>query len=219
MANIEANSSTRNIPTGYSIPTPPTPPESLRNNCTQEQLPQTGKATLKKTDAVVPARLDFVHIFEPWAFRKNDVPKYSVTLIISKNDSATIQKVHEAVKQAYENGKSELQGIELKDIRFPLRDGDAERPDNPAYRNCWFINATNNGKFRVPAVCDIHGKPIADRNQLYSGVWGRVHVSFAAYGKGDNTSLKGIGCYLNAVQKTKDDERIWGVADPFAVFD
>ena len=171
MANIEANSSTRNIPTGYSIPTPPTPPESLRNNCTQEQLPQTGKATLKKTDAVVPARLDFVHIFEPWAFRKNDVPKYSVTLIISKNDSATIQKVHEAVRQAYENGKSELQGIELKDMRFPLRDGDAERPDNPAYKNCWFINATNNGKFRVPAVCDIHGKPIADRNQLYSGVW------------------------------------------------
>lgn len=215
MANIEANSSTRNIPTGYSIPTPPTPPESLRNNCTQEQLPQTNKASLKKAEAVLPARLDFVHVFEPWALRENEMPKYSVTLIISKNDTDTIRKVKSAITQAYENGKSKLQNTEPKDVRLPLRDGDAERPDNPAYRNSWFINATNNGKFGTPQVCDREKNKITDRNQLYSGVWGNVHVSFKAYSVGDS---KGIGCYLNAVQKTKDDVRIVGVVDPFAVF-
>lgn len=60
MANVETNSSTRNIL--YQIPTPP---EFPRNNNVQEQLPQTNKASQKKAEAVLPARLDFVHVFEP----------------------------------------------------------------------------------------------------------------------------------------------------------
>ena len=78
MTNVVANSSTRNIL--YQIPTPP---EDSRNNNVQEQLHQTDKASQKKVEAVLPARLDFVHVFEPWAFRANEMPKYSVTLIIS----------------------------------------------------------------------------------------------------------------------------------------
>lgn len=83
MVNVGTNSS--NIL--FQIPTPPvsTPSEVLRNNV-QEQLPQTNKTSQKKAEAVLPARLDFVHVFEPWAFRENEMPKYSVTLIISKND-------------------------------------------------------------------------------------------------------------------------------------
>lgn len=214
MVNVGTNSS--NIL--FQIPTPPvsTPSKVLRNNV-QEQLPQTNKTSQKKAEAVLPARLDFVHVFEPWAFRENEMPKYSVTLIISKNDNDTIRKVKSAISQAYENGKSKLQNSEMKDVRLPLRDGDAERPDNPAYRNCWFINATNNGKFGAPQVCDREKNKITDRNLLYSGVWGNVHVSFKAYSVGDSPSQKGIGCYLNAVQKTKDDARIV-VADPFAAF-
>ncbi len=212
MANVETNSITRNIL--YQIPTPP---EFSRNNNVQEQLPQTNKASQKKAEAVLPARLDFVHVFEPWAFRENERPKYSVTLIISKNDTDTIRKVHNALAQAYENGKSTLQNAEMKDIRSPLRDGDAERPNNPVYRNCWFINATNNGIFSVPQVCDRDKNFITDRKQLYSGVWGRVHVSFKAYSSGDSPSQKGIGCYFNAIQKTKDDARIVAT-NPFAVF-
>ena len=145
------------------------------------------------------------------------MPKYSVTMIISKNYIDTIRKIRSAISQAYENGKSKLQNTELKDIHTPLRDGDAERPDNPDYRNCWFINATNNGKFAAPKVCDKDKKLITDKNQLYSSVWSRVHVSFSAYSRGDSPSQKGIGCYLNAVQKTKDDERIMA-ANPFTVF-
>lgn len=214
MDNVGANSSTRNIL--FQVPTPPTPPESLRNNV-QEQLLPTTNSRQKKAEAVLPARLDFVHVFEPWAFREHEMPKYSVTLIISKNDTDTIRKVHNALAQAYEKGKSKLQNTERKDIRSPLRDGDKERPDNPAYRNCWFINATNNGKFGAPIVCDRQKKVITDRNQLYSGVWGNVLVSFTAYSGGDSPSQKGIGCYFNAVQKTKDDARI-GLANIFAAF-
>lgn len=212
MANVETNSSKRNIL--YQIPELP---EISPNNNVQEQLPQTTNSRQKKAEAVLAARLDFVHVFEPWAFRENEKPKYSVTLIISKNDTDTIRKVHNALDQAYENGKSTLQNAEMKDIHSPLRDGDVERPDNPAYRNCWFINATNNGIFSVPQVCDRDKNVITDRNQLYSGVWGRVHVSFKAYSGGNSPSQKGIGCYFNVIQKTKDDARIVPT-NPFAVF-
>lgn len=207
--NFVTNSSTHNIK--YQIPDST---ENWLNSFVQAQIPQNSNATPKKVEAVLPGRLDFVHVFEPWAFRENYVPKFSVTLIINKTDINTFWTIHNAINQAYEIGKWKLQ-VALQDIRYPLRDGDVEKPDNPAYRNCWFINATNNGKFGTPKVCDREKNVITDINQLYSGVWGNVYVSFKAYSVGDS---KGIGCYLNAVQKTKDDARIGGVANPFAVF-
>lgn len=209
MDNFVTNSSTCN--TKYQIPESP---EFLRNSYVQAQLPQNSNATPKKVEVVLPGRLDFVHVFEPWAFCQNYEPKFFVTLIINKTDIYTIQTIHNAISQAYEIGKWKLQ-VALQDIRYPLRDGDTEKPDNLAYKNCCFINATRSGKFSAPAVCNIDKKEITDRSQLYSGVWGRVHVSFVAYCIGNQ---KGIGCYLNAVQKTKDDARIGGVANPFAVF-
>lgn len=210
--NFVTNSSTLN--TKYQIPEPP---EFLRNSYVQAQLPQNSNATLNKVDkveVVLPGRLDFVHVFEPWALRQNYEPKFFVTLIIDKTDINTFLTIRNAITQAYEIGKWKLQ-VALQDIRYPLRDGDAEKPDNLAYKNCWFINATRSGEFRAPAVCDIEKKAITDRSQLYSGVWGRISVSFVAYCRGNQ---KDIGCYLNAVQKTKDDARIGGVANPFAVF-
>ncbi len=116
----------------------------------QAQIPpipsETTNASPKKSNVVLPARLDFVHVFEPWAFSVNDMPRYSVTLIISKDDTDTIQKIRNALSQAYENSKSKLQS-EYKDIRRPIHDGDKEKPNNPAYKNCWFINATKLERF------------------------------------------------------------------------
>ena len=175
---------------------------------------ETTNASPKKSNVVLPARLDFVHVFEPWAFSVNDTPRYSVTLIISKDDTDTIQKIRNALSQAYENSKSKLQS-EYKDIRRPIHDGDKEKPNNPAYKNCWFINATKLERFGAPAICDQNAQAITNRSELYSGVWGRVYVSFAAYYGGSGQSQKGIGCYLKAVQKIRDDERL---ENPFAVF-
>ena len=39
---------------------------------------ETTNASPKKSNVVLPARLDFVHVFEPWAFSVNDTPKYSI---------------------------------------------------------------------------------------------------------------------------------------------
>lgn len=73
-------------------------------------------------------------------------PKYSVSLIIPKSDTVTVNKIKAAIEAAYEEGQSKLKGNgktvpALSILKTPLRDGDLERPDDPAYANAYFINA------------------------------------------------------------------------------
>ena len=54
-------------------------------------------------------------------------PKFSVSLIIPKTDTATIEKINRAIQAAYEEGQSKLKGTSkympsLEDIKNPLRD-------------------------------------------------------------------------------------------------
>ena len=65
-------------------------------------------------------------------------PKFSVSLIIPKSDTVTVQKIKAAIQAAYEEGQAKLKGNgrsvpPLTAIKTPLRDGDTERPDDPAY--------------------------------------------------------------------------------------
>jgi hypothetical protein len=46
-----------------------------------------------------------------------------------------------------------------------------------------------------------------DDNDFYSGCWGCVTVNFAAYNSNGNM---GVGCFLNNVIKTRDDDRLAG---------
>ena len=69
-------------------------------------------------------------------------PKYSVSLIIPKSDTVTVNKIKAAIEAAYEEGQSKLKGNgktvpTLSILKTPLRDGDLERPDDPAYANAW----------------------------------------------------------------------------------
>lgn len=69
-------------------------------------------------------------------------PKYSVSLIIPKSDTVTVNKIKAAIEAAYEEGQSKLKGNgktvpTLSILKTPLRDGDLERPDDPAYANAY----------------------------------------------------------------------------------
>lgn len=66
-------------------------------------------------------------------------PKFSVSLIIPKSDTKTIEKIKAAIQAAYEEGQAKLKGNgksvpALSVLKTPLRDGDAERPDDEVYR-------------------------------------------------------------------------------------
>ena len=101
-------------------------------------------------------------------------PKYSVSLIIPKSDTKTVEKIKAAIQAAYEEGQSKLKGNgksvpALSVIKTPLRDGDTERPDDEAYKNCYFINANSAS---APGIVDADRNPIMERSEVYSGVYG-----------------------------------------------
>ena len=87
-------------------------------------------------------------------------PKYSVSLIIPKSDSVTVNKIKAAIEAAYEEGQSKLKGNgktvpALSILKTPLRDGDLERPDDPAYANAYFINRIHSHNI-LPTFFDCH---------------------------------------------------------------
>ena len=136
-------------------------------------------------------------------------PKFSVSLIIPKSDTATIAKVKAAIQAAYEEGASKLKGNgksvpQLSAIKTPLRDGDLERSDDEAYANAYFINANS---ATAPGIVDADRQPIIDHSEVYSGVYGRASINFYAFNSNGN---RGIACGLNNLQKIRDGEPLGG---------
>lgn len=136
-------------------------------------------------------------------------PKFSVSLIIPKSDTKTVEKIKAAIEAAYKEGESKLKGNgrsvpALSAIKNPLRDGDTERPDDEAYANSYFVNANSSA---APGIVDADRNPILDRSEVYSGVYGRASISFYAFNSNGN---KGIACGLNNLQKIRDGEPLGG---------
>lgn len=155
-------------------------------------------------------RWSYANVWEPKSIN-GGTPKYSVSLIIPKSDTVTIQKIKAAIETAYQEGESKLKGNgksvpPLAVIKTPLRDGDAERPDDEAYANAYFINANSAS---APGVVDLDRNPILSRSEVYSGVYGRASINFYAFNSNGN---KGIACGLNNLQKVRDGEPLGGKA-------
>ena len=136
-------------------------------------------------------------------------PKYSVSLIIPKSDTKTVTAVKNAIQAAYEEGQSKLKGNSksvpaLTAIKTPLRDGDAERPDDGAYKDCYFINANS---ATAPGIVDAARNPIIEHSEVYSGVYGRASINFYAFNSNGN---RGIACGLNNLQKISDGDPLGG---------
>lgn len=138
-------------------------------------------------------------------------PKYSVSLIIPKTDTKTVARVKTAIEAAYREGEAKLKGNgksvpPFSAIKTPLRDGDIERPDDPAYANSYFINANAT---TAPGIVDADRNAIISRSEVYSGVYGRASINFYAFNSNGN---KGIACGLNNLQKVRDGEPLGGKA-------
>ena len=162
-------------------------------------------------------RWSYCNAWEPKSIN-GGTPKYSVSLIIPKSDTVTVNKIMAAIQAAYEEGESKLKGNgrtvpPLKTLKTPLRDGDLERPDDEAYANSYFINANSS---TAPGIVDADRQPILDHSEVYSGVYGRASINFYAFNSNGN---KGIACGLNNLQKICDGEPLGGKAraeDDFA---
>ncbi len=156
----------------------------------------------------VNTRWSYVNAWEAKSIN-GGAPKYSVSLIIPKSDTKTIEKIQAAIQAAYEEGQGKLKGNgksvpALSVLKTPLRDGDAERPDDDAYADAYFINANS---ATAPGIVDADRQPILDRSEVYSGVYGRASINFYAFNSNGN---KGIACGLNNLQKIRDGEPLGG---------
>lgn len=149
-------------------------------------------------------RWSYVHVWEPSSIN-GQKPKYSVCLLVPKSDTNTVNKIKAAIEVAYKEGASKLKGNgknvpPLAAIKNPLRDGDAEHPDDEDYKGCYFLNANNT---IAPGIVDADRQEIIDRSEVYSGVYGRASISFYAFNVQGN---RGIACSLQNLQKIKDGE-------------
>ena len=158
----------------------------------------------------VNTRWPYANVWEAKAM-EGGKPKFSVSLIIPKSDTVTVGKIKSAIEEAYRDGQSKLKGNAksvpaLSTLRTPLRDGDLERPDDPAYANAYFVNANSTTS---PGVVDANRNEILDKSEVYSGCYGRASISFYAFNANGN---KGIACGLNNLQKIKDGEPLGGKA-------
>lgn len=151
-------------------------------------------------------RFCYVNVFEPTAMNEGDTPKYNICVLIPKSDTATIDKINKAVEAAKEAGKAKLadkNGRIPANLKLPMRDGDVERPDDPAFEGHYFINANS---MRQPSIVDCALNPIMTRDEFYSGCYGRASINFYAF----NVSSKGIAAGLNNLQKLEDGEMLAG---------
>ena len=171
-------------------------------------------ANVSKTKVITGknTRLSYFHGWEPTSI--NGGPeRYSVSVLIPKDDKETVKAINDAVDAAIEEGIAKFGGKKPNKvaIKLPLRDGDTEREDE-AYAGHWFINANSK---TAPQIVDKAVKPILDRDEVYSGCYARVSLNFYAFNSNGN---KGIACGLGNIQKIRDGESLGGkttAADDF----
>ena len=151
-------------------------------------------------------RFCYVNVYEPTTLNEGDTPKYNICILIPKTDTKTLEAVRKAIEAAKIAGKSKLadkNGKIPSTIKTPLRDGDEERGDDPAYEGMMFINANTT---RKPTVVDKDLNPSMSQEEFYSGCYGRASINFYAF----NVQSKGIAAGLQNLQKLEDGEMLAG---------
>lgn len=157
-------------------------------------------------------RFSYCNLFQPKAPFNNPQgePKYSVTVLVPKTNTAAKAVIDNAIAQAVDAGvSSKWNGVRPPQPAICVHDGDGPRPsDGSAFgeecKGCWVFTASTK---QPPFVVDEYVQNIIDPTKVYSGMWGNVNVTFFAY---NNAGKKGIGCGLNGVQKIRDGETLGG---------
>lgn len=157
-------------------------------------------------------RFSYCNLFQPKAPFSNPQgePKYSVTVLVPKTNTAAKAVIDNAIAQAIDAGvSSKWNGVRPPQPAICVHDGDGPRPsDGSAFgeecKGCWVFTASTK---QPPFVVDEYVQNIIDPTKVYSGMWGNVNVTFFAY---NNAGKKGIGCGLNGVQKIRDGEALGG---------
>ena len=159
-----------------------------------------------ETNIRVNCRFSYAHVFEPRLNKQSGEKKYDCCLIIDKKDTDAVKLVEEAVAAAQVLYKEKF-GRPSGKLKTVVHDGDEDKPDDPDYASCIYINA---GSKSAPGVKVLEGGVLMDaldEGDFYSGCYGAADINFFPY---NNNGACGISCGLNNVLKLKDGEKLAG---------
>lgn len=157
-------------------------------------------------------RLSYANLTTPRAAQQGGKPKYSVTLLIPKTDTATKADIDAAIQAAANEALSKVwNGARPPQLRVPIYDGDGVWPSGVPFgdecKGHWVMTASTKNKPQVVGMDNINCELAP--SDIYSGMYARVTIRFFGY---SNSGNKGIGCGLGNVMKTRDGEALAGSA-------
>lgn len=162
-------------------------------------------------------RLSYCHLTTPQISQKGGDPKYSVTLLIPKNDTATIADINASFNAAYNDGVSKKWSGARPQAKNILHDGDGLRqsglPFDDECKGHYVLTASTKIKPQVVGIDNINCE-LAPQD-IYSGMYARVTINFFPF---DSEGNKGVGCGLGNVMKTRDGEPLSGGASAASDF-
>ncbi|MCD8372042.1 MAG: DUF2815 family protein [Clostridia bacterium] len=165
-------------------------------------------------------RLSYCNLVTPRASQSNPAgqPKYSVTLLIPKTDTATITNLRASEEAAAQAATlSTWDGVRPPKIDSVIHDGDGVRPSGVPFseecKGCWVLTASSTQKPQVVGIDNINCELAP--TDIYSGMYARVTVRFYGY---KNSGKKGVACGLGNVMKTRDGEPLAGGASAASDF-
>ena len=153
-------------------------------------------------------RFGYVNVFAPRMKDDGTTGKYSVQILIPKDDAVAKRIIDAAVAAAAQNGVTSKFGGKLpRNLKTPLRDGDDEFPEDDTYKGMWFMNASSTTKPGVLVLDNGELVDALDGDDFYSGCYGCAAVNFFPYNTSGNL---GVACGLNNVIKTRDGDKLSG---------
>lgn len=151
-------------------------------------------------------RLSYCHLFEAYTNDPEKEARYSVTILIPKSDTATMDKVRKAEAAAKEEGKGKWGGKIPSNVSSIIHDGDeeADLDRNPEYEGHFYMAMSSKQR---PGVVDQDLNAVLDPTKVYSGCYARVSINAFAY---NSNGKKGVSFGLNNVQFLEDGEPLGG---------
>ena len=154
-------------------------------------------------------RCSYVSLHTPRQINGQGKPKYSMTALIPKTDTKTMDEIRKTMDAAIAKGISDVWGGRRPpQIVNTLYDGDGVKPETgepwgPECKGHWVLRMSANEDHRpqVVGLDNIHVE--LDPRDVYSGMYARVTLRFFPY---KYTGKCGIGCGLGNVLKTRDGE-------------
>lgn len=142
-------------------------------------------------------RGSYVNIFKPRYNELSNKEEYSMVALIPKTDKKTVEKI----KRIVDLKRVEKFGQKMPvNFRHPLRDGDAEKEGDPAYKNHYFVTLKSSTKV---GIVDWRLEDVLDPSAFLSGDYCRVSMIPYSY---DVSGNRGVGFGLGNIQVLEKGE-------------